>query len=148
MAIVIVMGATRILKWQIKNLIWDKVQTHYSYLHLCIADTFIQSDFVHSGIHFQYVCSLGLNPRPFALLTQFSTTESQEHSYDNNTRKTVIVGSKICLIFNIFIFIKNKHYFYLYYNLFVLVLRWKTMTQTWKYPVVLWKNYSYHVICF
>ncbi len=38
---------------------------------------------VHSGYTFlfcQYVCSLGIEPTTFALLTQCSTTESQEHN--------------------------------------------------------------------
>ncbi len=49
-------------------------------LHL--ADAFIQSDLqCIQAIHFffnQYVCSLGIEP--FALLTQCSTTEPQEHT--------------------------------------------------------------------
>ncbi len=45
-----------------------------------LADTFIQSD-LHSGYAFfcQYVCPLGIEPTTFALLTQCSTTEPQEH---------------------------------------------------------------------
>ncbi len=45
-----------------------------------LADAFIQSDLqCIQVIHFiQYVCSLGIEPRPFALLTQCSTTEPQE----------------------------------------------------------------------
>ncbi len=45
-----------------------------------LADAFIQSD-LHSGyIYFcQYMCSLGIEPTTFALLTQCSTTEPQEH---------------------------------------------------------------------
>ncbi len=40
-----------------------------------LADAFIQSDLVYSG----YTCVLWeLNPQPFALLTQCSTTEPQE----------------------------------------------------------------------
>ncbi len=43
-----------------------------------LADAFIQSD---SGYNFfcQYVCSPGIEPTTFALLTQCSTTEPQEH---------------------------------------------------------------------
>ncbi len=43
-----------------------------------LADAFIQSDLqLHSGYNFfcQYVCSLGIEPTTFALLTQCSTTE-------------------------------------------------------------------------
>ncbi len=38
---------------------------------------------LHSGYTFfcQYVCSLGIEPTTFALLTQCSTTEPQEHMY-------------------------------------------------------------------
>ncbi len=38
---------------------------------------------VHSGYNFfcQYMCSLGVEPTTFALLTQCSTTEPQEHMY-------------------------------------------------------------------
>ncbi len=48
-----------------------------------LADAFIQSDLQYiQVIHFfcQYVCSLGIEPTTFALLTQCSTTEPQEHS--------------------------------------------------------------------
>ncbi len=46
-----------------------------------LADAFIQSDLqCIQVIHFcQYMCSLGINPSTFALLTQCSTTEPQEH---------------------------------------------------------------------
>ncbi len=39
-----------------------------------LADAFIQSDLVHSGYTFfcEYVCSLGIEPTTFALLTQYS----------------------------------------------------------------------------
>ncbi len=46
-------------------------------------DAFIQSDLqCIQVLHFfcQYVCSLGIEPTTFALLTQCSTTEQQEHS--------------------------------------------------------------------
>ncbi len=49
-----------------------------------LAGAFIQSDLqCIQGIHFfcQYVCSLGIEPTTFALLTQCSTTEPQEHLY-------------------------------------------------------------------
>ncbi len=46
-----------------------------------LADAFIQSDLQYiQAIHFcQHVCSLGIEPTTFALLTQYSTTEPQEH---------------------------------------------------------------------
>ncbi len=43
----------------------------FTFMHL--ADAFIQSD-----IFCQYVCSLGIEPTTFVLLTQCSTTEPQE----------------------------------------------------------------------
>ncbi len=51
-----------------------------------LADAFIQSNlhsYKHSGYnYFQYMCvPWELNPRPFALLTQRSTTETQEHRF-------------------------------------------------------------------
>ncbi len=55
---------------------------HFIYLFMHLADAFIQSDLVHSGYSFfQYVCSLGIEPTTFALLTQCSTTEPQEQQY-------------------------------------------------------------------
>ncbi len=48
-----------------------------------LADAFIQSDLQYiQVIHFHlghYVCSLGIEPTTFALLTQCSNTEQQEH---------------------------------------------------------------------
>ncbi len=47
-----------------------------------LADAFIQSDLqsIQAFTYFcQYVCSLGIEPTIFALLTQCSATESQEH---------------------------------------------------------------------
>ncbi len=53
----------------------------FTFMHL--ADAFIQSDLqciIHGYTFFyQYVCSLGIEPTTFALLTQCSTTEPQEH---------------------------------------------------------------------
>ncbi len=52
----------------------------FTFMHL--ADAFIQSDLqCIQVIHLfcQYVCSLGIEPTTFALLTQCSTTEPQEH---------------------------------------------------------------------
>ncbi len=54
-----------------------------------LADAFIQSDLqCIQVIHFfcQYVCSLGIEPTTFALLTQCSTTEPQEHPLGNNCK--------------------------------------------------------------
>ncbi len=55
----------------------------YLHLHLHLADAFIQSDLqciIHGYTFFyQYVFSLGIEPTTFALLTQCSTTEPQEH---------------------------------------------------------------------
>ncbi len=57
----------------------------FHYLHFTffmhLADAFIQSDLqCIQAIHFyQFVCSLGIEPTTFALLTQCSTTEPQEH---------------------------------------------------------------------
>ncbi len=57
-------------------------QQKYILILMHLADAFIQSDLqciqaVH--LYCQYVCSLGIEPTTFALLTQCSTTESQEH---------------------------------------------------------------------
>ncbi len=52
-------------------------------LNLHLSDAFIQSDLQYiQVIHFfcQYVCSLGIEPTTFTLLTQCSTTEPQELS--------------------------------------------------------------------
>ncbi len=52
----------------------------FTFMHL--ADAFIQSDLqCIQVIHMfcQYMCSLGIEPTTFALLTQCSTTEPQEH---------------------------------------------------------------------
>ncbi len=47
-----------------------------------LADAFIQSDiqFIQVIMFFcQYVCFLGIEPTTFVVLTQYSTTEPQEH---------------------------------------------------------------------
>ncbi len=51
-----------------------------------LADAFIQSDLqCIQAIHFcQYVCSLGIEPTTFALLTQCSTIEPQKHKMVQN----------------------------------------------------------------
>ncbi len=52
----------------------------FSYLFMHLADALIQSDLVYSGYtFFVSMCSLGIEPTTFALLTQCSTTEPQEH---------------------------------------------------------------------
>ncbi len=52
-----------------------------------LADAFIQSD-LHSGYTFVSVCCLGIEPTTFALLTQCSTTEPQEH-YNSQIRHNI-----------------------------------------------------------
>ncbi len=55
----------------------------YLCLHLHLTDAFIQSDLqCHSGYTFfiSRCVPWELNPQPFALLTQCSTTEPQEHN--------------------------------------------------------------------
>ncbi len=54
----------------------------FKFIFMHLADAFIQSDLQCSTFRlysFQYVCSLGIEPTTFALLTQCSTTEPQEH---------------------------------------------------------------------
>ncbi len=53
--------------------------TLITFTHL--ADAFIQSDLqcIQAYLYCQYMCSLGIEPTTFALLTQCSTTEPQEH---------------------------------------------------------------------
>ncbi len=55
----------------------------YIYIYIYLADAFVQSDLQCSAfrlyIYCQHVCSLGIEPSTFALLTQCSTTEPQEH---------------------------------------------------------------------
>ncbi len=57
----------------------------FTFMHL--ADAFIQSDLVHSG--YTYFISMcvpwELNPQPFSLLMQCSTTEPQEQMADFGT---------------------------------------------------------------
>ncbi len=62
---------------------WMSTQSKFTFTFMHLADAFIQSDLQYiQVIHFfcQYVCSLGIEPTTFALLTQCSTTEQQEHS--------------------------------------------------------------------
>ncbi len=50
----------------------------YTFTFMHLADTFIQRNLqCIQAIH--YVCSREFNPQPFALLTQCSTPEPQEH---------------------------------------------------------------------
>ncbi len=65
---------------------WDAPVYIFTFMRL--ADAFIQSDLkCIQAIHLycQYVCSLGIKPTTFALLTQCSTTEPQEHTYAEAT---------------------------------------------------------------
>ncbi len=58
----------------------DQIGYTFTFMHL--ADAFIQSDLQCIQaiyLYFQYVCSLGIEPTTFALLTQCSTNEPQEH---------------------------------------------------------------------
>ncbi len=45
-------------------------------------------------IYCQYVCSLGIEPTTFALLTQCSTTEPQEHAYPSTPENGTNVQKK------------------------------------------------------
>ncbi len=51
----------------------------YAFTFMHLADTFIQSDLQLFELYMycQYMCSLGIEPTTFALLTQCSTTEPQ-----------------------------------------------------------------------
>ncbi len=51
----------------------------FTFMHL--ADAFIQATYSAFRLYmfYHYVCSLGIEPTTFALLTQCSTTEPQEH---------------------------------------------------------------------
>ncbi len=55
-----------------------------------LADAFIQSDLAIQAIYLycQYVCSLGIKPTTFALLTQCSTTEPQEQNSTQTPHST------------------------------------------------------------
>ncbi len=62
----------------------------FTFMHL--ADAFIQSDLQGiQVIHLLYVCSLGIEPMTFELLTQCSTTEPREH-------KILILHLKLSII--------------------------------------------------
>ncbi len=51
-----------------------------------LAHAFIQRDLFRLYIYYQYMCSLGIEPTTFALLTQCTTTEPQEHKCDVKKR--------------------------------------------------------------
>ncbi len=46
-----------------------------------LSDAFIQRDLIQAIHVFISMCFLGIEPTTFALLTQLSTTEPQEHHY-------------------------------------------------------------------
>ncbi len=56
-----------------------------------LADAFIQSDlqYIQAIHYFISMCSLGIEPTTFALLTQCSTTEPQEHLNQMNAIKWI-----------------------------------------------------------
>ncbi len=59
---------------------WGWVEGDFSFTFMHLADTFIQSDLQFKLYFFIIMCVPSeLNPQPFALLTQCSTTEPQEH---------------------------------------------------------------------
>ncbi len=64
---------------------WKKDFKTFTFTCMHLADTFIQSDLqCIQSIHFIFISmcvAWELNPQPFALLTQCSTTEPQEHLY-------------------------------------------------------------------
>ncbi len=74
---------------QMSNQLWAMRQNAlcsrcHSFTFMHLADAFIQSDLqCIQAIHLycQYMCSLGIEPTTFALLTQCSTTEPQEHEF-------------------------------------------------------------------
>ncbi len=77
----------RTCKYNSITIVYIKVYIYIMYL----ADAFIQSD-LHAFrlyIFSQYMCSLGTEPTTFALLTQCSTTEPQEHYLDFFLAKSV-----------------------------------------------------------
>ncbi len=65
----------------------EKHDSAFTFMHL--ADAFIQSNLkCIQVIHFfcQYMCSLGIEPTIFVLLTQCSTTEPQYHGICQNNK--------------------------------------------------------------
>ncbi len=57
------------------------IHPNYIYIYAFSRRCYPKRFTVHSG--YTYMCSLGIEPTTFALLTQCSTTEPQEH-YKNN----------------------------------------------------------------
>ncbi len=68
------MGVCKQLLWVIKLHLQD---ANRNYIYINLADTFI-----HSAFFISMCVPWELNPQPFALLTQCSTTEPQEHNYE------------------------------------------------------------------
>ncbi len=68
----------------VNALIAHITNAHFTFTFMHLADAFIQSNLqLHSGYNFFFlsvhVFPGNRNPQPFALLTQCSTTEAQEH---------------------------------------------------------------------
>ncbi len=63
-----------------------------------LADAFIQSDLQNNQVicFCQYVCYLGIEPTTFALLTQCSTTEPQEHVVASYSLVCNFFGMRVC----------------------------------------------------
>ncbi len=77
-----------------------------SFAFTYLADAFIQSDLpCIQAIHLycQYVCSLGIEPTTFALLTHCSTTELQEHGGVITVIVIVIINVAVIIIVSIII---------------------------------------------
>ncbi len=86
-------------------LFWGQFDPQCTFTFMHLADAFIQSNLqCIQAIHFDclYVCSLGIEPTTFALLTQCSTTESQEQLIN-----CLKMWYTIYLFCDIFIFIKG-----------------------------------------
>ncbi len=86
------------------------------YRKLCYAFTFIRRFYpkrltVHSGYTFfgQNMCSLGIESTTFALLTQCSTTEPQEHYACHD-------GTMMALCLCLFHYFKCPLYIYFFFN--------------------------------
>ncbi len=84
-----------------------------------LADAFIQSDLQYiQAIHLycQYVCSLGVEPTTFELLTQCSTTEPQEHYIK---KKTVIAYGNSNEIKGHLSVLKERQFHYLFLKIYI-----------------------------
>ncbi len=64
-----------------KNFYYSALSVNYIYIYAFSRRFYPKRLTVHSGytLFCQYACSLGIEPTTFALLTQCSTTEPQEH---------------------------------------------------------------------